>query len=123
MLEYCFVISCRMAEPYYTTLRQLAKTNKILKSHSPSLSCKHFFSGAAAYIENHIFLSISPVGVALKLSDEDCAALFELGGLPLRYFPKAPIKKGYVVIPREIVEDDEELNGWIARSIAKIEAG
>jgi TfoX N-terminal domain len=117
------VVSCGMAEPYYSTLQQLAKTNKILKSRAANLSCKHFFSGAAAYIENHIFLSISPVGLALKLSDKDCAALFELGGVPLRYFPKAPLKKGYVVMPMEIVEDDEELNGWIARSIAEIEAG
>lgn len=111
-----------MAEPYFTALKQLAKTNEILKSHSRNLSCKHFFSGAAAYIKNHIFLSISPDGLALKLSDKDCAELFKLGGLPLQYFPKAPIKKGYAVLPKEIVENAEELNCWVARSIANIEA-
>ncbi|MEH6524730.1 MAG: TfoX/Sxy family protein [Sneathiella sp.] len=112
-----------MAEPYYSALQHLAETNKLLTSRSQDLSCKHFFSGAAAYIDKHIFLSISPVGLALKLSDEDCTALFELGGTQLRYFPKAPVKKGYVVLTENIVEDEEDLNSWIMRSIAFIEAG
>lgn len=110
-----------MAEPYLTELRNLASTCPSLKRFTEILSYKHFFSGAAAYFEKQIFLSISPVGLSLKLSNEDCLELLALGGTALQYFPKAPIKKGYVVVPPEILKDEKKLNSWIARSIAFVQ--
>ena len=54
---------------------------------------KHFFSGAASYIDNVMFASLTPVGLALKLPDKYRVDLLQQGVAPLRYFPKAPIKK------------------------------
>lgn len=31
-----------------------------------AVECKHFFSGAAAYIDNHIFMTLTPAGLALS---------------------------------------------------------
>ena len=62
-------------------------------------------------------MSLSPVGLALKLADDDCALLLNQGATPLKYFPKAPIKKGYVVLSAQLIEDEKELSGWIKRSM------
>ncbi len=102
-----------MAEPYLTELKTIISRLGVLNT----VSCRHFFSGAAAYTGDHIFMSLSPVGLALKLGQEDCNRLFDRGATPLKYFPKAPIKKGYVVLPAQLVEDEKELSGWIKRSM------
>ena len=81
------------------------------------VACKHFFSGAAAYADGHIFMTLTTVGLALKLPEDDRNALFDLGAKSLQYFPKAPVKKNYVIVPIQLIDDDGVLNGWISRSI------
>ena len=67
------------------------------------LECKHFFSGAAVYVDGKICISLTPVGFAVKLPEESRTFLMnEKGAKPLRYFPKGPIKKEYVVLPNVI---------------------
>jgi TfoX/Sxy family transcriptional regulator of competence genes len=89
-------------------------------SGSDDISCRHFFSGAAAFVDGHIFMSLSPAGLALKLPKEDCRTLFEQGGKPLRYFPKAPVKKDYVILPPRLVNDESALADWILSSIKSV---
>ncbi len=74
-----------------------------------AIECKHFFSGAAAYVGGQIFMTLTPMGLALKLSKRDRARLAALGATPLRYFANAPIKKDYVVLPETIASDDTAL--------------
>ena len=81
------------------------------------LACKHFFSGAAAYANGRIFMSLTPVGLALKLPEETRAALIDRGADPLRYFPNGPIKKDYVCIPDKLADDQAALAAWIVESI------
>lgn len=106
-----------MAEPYLANLQSIVGQMRVIGNEMNSIACKHFFSGAAAYIDGQIFMSLSPVGLALKLSDSDCASLFEQGATPLRYFPKAPLKRGYAVLSAQMVNDREVLNRWVARSV------
>ena len=47
----------------------------------------------------------------------------EAGARPLRYFPKGPIKKEYVVLPETIARDDNALAPWIEESIRYAAAG
>ena len=62
--------------------------------------CKHFFSGAAVYLNGKICASLSPKGLAFKLSEERSAELIRQGkAIPLQYFEKSPVKKGYVLFP------------------------
>ena len=66
------------------------------------IECRHFFSGAAAYRDGSIVASLTPVGLAFKVPDDVRDALLRSGrGTPLRYFPKAPIKRGYVLFSPE----------------------
>ena len=38
-------------------------------------------------------MTLTPVGLALKLPERDRTDLLTTGASPLKYFPKAPIKK------------------------------
>ena len=74
------------------------------------LECKHFFSGAAVYADGRICMSWTPVGFAIKLPEASRSALInQQGAKYLRYFPKGPIKKDYVVLPRSILGETKTL--------------
>ncbi|MCP4316314.1 MAG: TfoX/Sxy family protein [Hyphomicrobiales bacterium] len=106
-----------MAEPYRAQLANLINRIFTRDADGPEISCRHFFSGAAAYADDDIFMSLSPVGLTLKLPEKDCAELIRAGAAPLRYFPKAPVKKGYVVLPPDLADDDDALKDWIMKSL------
>jgi TfoX/Sxy family transcriptional regulator of competence genes len=82
-----------------------------------TIECKHFFSGAAAYANGRIFMSLTTVGLALKLPEHSRVVLISEGATPLRYFPKGPIKKDYVVVPERLARDENALAPWIMQSI------
>ena len=82
-----------MAEPYLSQLQALITECGLDQAVGGDLVCRHFFSGAAAYYNGAIFMSLSPVGLAIKLPARDRTVLMDAGGRPLRYFPKAPVKK------------------------------
>ena len=81
------------------------------------IESKHFFSGAAAYANGRIFMTLTSVGLALKLPPEARELLVGSGATLLRYFPQGPIKKDYVVLPPTLADDDEALTPWIRESI------
>ncbi len=106
-----------MAEPYLSELQSIVEQANLPREETDGIRCKHFFGGAAAYIDGHIFMTLTTVGLALKIPQNDRATLFEQGAKPLRYFPKAPVKKDYAVLPSQLVNDQDVLSGWISRSI------
>ena len=100
--------------------KYLDKLSKIVEAALPAdfsrvnLRCKHFFTGAAAYVHNKIFCTYTPSGIAIKLSLEEREKLLKLEkGSELRYFPNAPVKKEYIILNRKIIENIEELHYWI----------
>ena len=108
-----------MAEPYLGDLSALAAR----LAPGEAIACKHFFSGAAAYADGRIFMSWTPAGLALKLPEARRAALLEQGGRPLRYFPKAPVKRGYVLLPARLLSDEAALAGLISESLHHVRSG
>ena len=107
-----------MAEPYLGDLKAIVARTGASPEGVVDISCRHFFAGAAAYVDGRIFMTLTPVGLALKLGQDDRAVLLERGARPLRYFPRAPVKKDYVLLPRPYPIDDDELQSWIIRCIA-----
>ena len=81
------------------------------------LQVKPFFGGAAAYVNGKICLSFSKVGFAVKLPAAECQQLLQDGAQPLRYFPRAPIKKEYVILPAHIMNDQVSLRKWVRKCI------
>lgn len=86
-----------MAHPYLGQLQDLLGDSGL---NSSEIVCKHFFSGAAAYSNGKIIASLSPKGLAFKLSESRCNEVLAEGlAVPLRYFNKSPVKRGYVLFP------------------------
>jgi hypothetical protein len=98
-----------IAEPYLTQLLHLAELWNQADDRVGVIQCRHFFSGAAAYRKGSIVASLTPVGLAFKVPDEVREALMQRGRVTqLRYFPRAPIKREYVLFrPTEDVPAGE----------------
>lgn len=82
-----------------------------------------FFGGAAAYTNGRIFLSLTKVGFAVKLSAAERQELLQVeGARKLQYFPNAPVKKEYVVLPDYMLKDSHILRQWVVKSISYVTA-
>ncbi len=106
-----------MAKEYLERLESLLAPVARALPPEVELELRHFFSGAAAYADGRICITLTTVGLALKLPEAERAQLVAEGAKPLRYFPKGPIKKDYVVVPRGLREDTKRLKAWARRSI------
>ncbi len=106
-----------MAEPYLTDLKIIVERACAPGEEAMDISCRHFFGGAASYVGDRIFMTLTPVGIALKLSEADRKSLFAQGAKTLRYFPNAPVKKDYALLPAHVMDDERVLRQWISRSI------
>ena len=81
------------------------------------IQCKPFFGGAAAYADGRIFMTLTSVGLALKLPEASRTAWLDRGARPLRYFPKGPIKKDYVLVPEAAENHPDDLVPSVEESI------
>ena len=108
-----------MAEPYLKEIQSIVDRF----AANGDVACKHFFSGAAAYVNGQIFMTLTPVGLALKLPETDHNSLLKAGGKPVRYFPKAPVKKEYLLVPKTLIDNERSLAVWIAKGVAFARTG
>jgi len=107
-----------MAQEYFDRLSGLINEVTPSMSISADLEIKHFFSGVAVYANGRICISLTPAGLAVKLPESLRNDLLkEKGTSSLRYFPKAPIKKDYVVLSKTILKNSDVLGFWLERSI------
>lgn len=87
-----------MAKIYFEKLTELLASLNLDEEINGDIEIKHFFSGAAVYINGVLSVSWSPVGLAFKLSEQEVGSLIKSGkAVALKYFPKGHIKKGYVL--------------------------
>ena len=107
-----------MAEPYLSRLQDLIAACAPDLRGDAEIACRHFFSGAAAYCNGVMFMSQSPAGLALKLPERERTALLAEGGKPLRYFPNAPVKRDYVVLPAAVSDDVGKLRAYMQKSLS-----
>ncbi len=83
-----------MAKEYVDKLSAFIEKVTSDYSENINLECKHFFSGAALYADDRICISLTPVGLAMKLPEDTKERLLKNKKVvPLRYFPNGPIKK------------------------------
>lgn len=107
-----------MAKEYLEKLSAFIEKTSSDFPESINLECKHFFSGAALYAEERICMSLTPVGLAIKLPEETRDKLLKSKkAIPLRYFLKGPIKKGYVLFPGGVAKDVKALHKYMQESI------
>ena len=107
-----------MAKKYLEKLSELMKQAALGRFKNVKLEIKHFFSGAAVYANGRICITLTPVGLAIKLPEESRNTLMkQKSAKPLRYFPKGPIKKDYVVLPKAMLNNMKTLRHWMKMGI------
>ena len=107
-----------MAEPYLERLITIVREARPAKTPGVRLECKHFFSGAALYANGTICASLTPVGFAVKLSEQSRAAVLrERRGKPLRYFKSGPIKRQFVLLSRATADNRAGVRAFLRESI------
>ena len=95
-----------MAQEYLERLSTLMGRLASASLKGVKLECKHFFSGAAVYANGRICMSWTPVGFAIKLPETSRNTLMNRRGAKhLRYFPKGPVKKDYVILPKSMLKE------------------
>ncbi len=73
-----------MTKEFISELETLVRKMGNALPRDVNIDCKRFFSGAAAYANGRIFISLTPVGLAVKLAEPDKEALMQMGGTALR---------------------------------------
>ncbi len=106
-----------MAKEYIEKLEALLAPAARKLPPKVKLEVKHFFSGAAAYANGRICITLTPIGLALKLPEDARARLEKKGAKPLRYFADGPIKKDYSLLPKSYREDSRKRATWARKSI------
>ena len=110
-----------MAKEYLEKLSAIMNRVTARRFMNVKFECKHFFSGAAVYVDGRICISLTPAGFAIKLPEEQRKILLQKKGTKcLRYFPKAPIKKYYVVLPDSMLNDTKTLQSLIKLTVEYI---
>lgn len=72
------------------------------------------FGGIGVYANDRMCVSLSDIGLAVKLSGAEHAALLATKGAKvLRYEPDAPPSKTYVVVPEAMLKDRKALSHWL----------
>lgn len=98
------------------------KLQAVMEAASPpdlELGFRPMFGGIFGYAAGQAFASLSNVGLALKMTGADHAALSEVPGVePLRYEPDDPPSRSYLLLPDAILSDPDGLRSWMARSAA-----
>ena len=107
-----------MAKKYLERLSELMKRVAPSGFSNVKLECKHFFIGAALYANGEICATLTPKGFAIKLPEKNIEKLLKGKKMKkLRYFPKAPIKKDYVILSKELTNDLKILRYYTRMSI------
>lgn len=99
-----------MAKIYLEKLSNLVAKLKLEEKIVPTIEIKHFFSGAALYINGTLCASWSSAGLAFKLPESEVTELISSGkAKPLKYFPQGHVKKGYALFYKP---DGEKPQKW-----------
>lgn len=107
-----------MTKDHVSDLRSLVSRLSEQVGGTDAVECKRFFGGAAAYVDGRIFMTLTSIGLAVKLPERDRIVLLTIGAKPLRYFPKGPIKKEYVILPDRIVKDEGVMPSLVKKSVS-----
>jgi TfoX/Sxy family transcriptional regulator of competence genes len=110
-----------MAKKYLEKLSGFVCLLKIEDEISKRIEVKHFFSGAALYVNEEICVTWSPVGLAFKLPEDEVNALIDCGkAKPLKYFPKGHIKKSYALFENPDEKDHQLWKEFFIKSARQV---
>ncbi len=107
-----------MAKEYLQQLVKFIDRVRNGRYDNIELECKHFFSGAALYANNRICITLTPVGLGVKLPPRSREQLLaNEKAITLKYFSKAPVKKDYVLFPDGLETGHKLIDQYVREGI------
>ena len=107
-----------MAKEYLDKLSAFIEKTVTSYPQNSSLECKHFFSGAALYVDKRICITLTPGGLAIKLPPQTRESLLQNKiAAPLKYFASGPVKKEYALFSSGIDDSEDMLIGYVEEGI------
>ncbi len=107
-----------MAKKYLEMLSAFIEGAAIGCPQKTSFECKHFFGGAALYVNKKICITLTPAGLAVKLPLQTRESLFQKNiAIPLRYFSGGPVKKDYALFRHGFENPEQALIGYVKEGI------
>lgn len=111
-----------MAKYYYQQLNDLLERLSCKNIVTSSVEVRHFFSGAALYVNGLMCVSLSPVGLAFKFDELEASRLIASGeARPLKYFPKGNIKKGYALFVSPELKNLKKWNKYFTKAFRYVD--
>ncbi len=80
----------------------------------PGVECKMMFGARAAWINGNMFMGTFEQDLVVRLPDADRAELQTAGGE--RFAPMGRPMREYMLLPRDMHDDDGALGKWIERA-------
>jgi DNA transformation protein len=81
------------------------------------VTARKMFGGAGLYRDGRMFGLIADDVAYLKVDDSNRQEFEAAGSPPFKPYPDKPTSMSYYEIPRDILEDPEELAEWAQRSL------
>ena len=112
-----------MARLYHERLSALVVRLNLKDITPRSIEVRHFFSGAALYSDGVVCASLSPMGLAFRLPAEEVTGLIaSKRAVPLRYFPKGNVKRGYALFESPQLSS-RKWKSYFRRALGEVEQG
>ena len=108
-----------MKDSYSDRLTALLAQARPTLATTHRLEFKNVFGAVGGYVNGSIFISCGKFGIALRLPPGILDSLFQEKGVRrLKYFPNGHVKKKYAVLPKRILETEEQFGTLLDESIA-----
>ncbi len=86
----------------------------------PGVECKMIFGARAAWINGNMFMGTFAQDLVVRLSETDRGRLHAAGGE--QFAPMGRPMREYMLLPRDMHEDDEALSEWVERAFRFVAA-
>lgn len=86
----------------------------------PGIECKMMFGARAAWVNGNMFMGTFEQDLVVRLRESDRDELAAAGGE--QFAPMGRPMREYMLLPRDIHEDDAALDRWVERAYAFVAA-
>lgn len=86
----------------------------------PGVECRNMFGARAAWVNGNMFMGTFEQDLVVRLPEEGRAALADAGGE--QFAPMGRPMREYMLVPRDLHEDDAALAGWVERAFQFVAA-
>ena len=107
-----------MVKEYFEKLSKLIIEVDLESEIDVPTEVKDFYTGAVLYVNKAIRVSLSPVGLAIKLPEKKVETLIKNGSAKqFKYYSKGPVKQGYALFESPDLTNIEKWKKYLLESV------